>query len=224
MTENKNPKKGIAWVYLLAIPLVFAIFLLQDGMLLRTLSLQSSLSKAASTLDHVDSIPSLLDQANAAAERTSAGTADLYEAAASRLEGALQELEDATRTDPAAHAKYQKLEKLVTAQANSWQQAVTSRRSGKPGADPGQKWKPEIDKTISDIRGGQEAYLGRETDAAMDSLRGTVNLFKFGGAFVLWIVVAVTMGLFYGRRTSVSSDIAEQKPAGKESSGNLSVN
>ena len=224
MTENKNPKKGMTWFYLLAIPLVLAIFLVQDGMLLRTLSLQSSLSKAASTLDRVDSIPSLLDQASAAAERTSAGTANLYEAAASRLHGALQELQDATRTDPAAHVKYQKLENLVMAQTNSWQEAVASRSSGRPGADPDQKWMPEIDKTISDIRGGQEAYLGRETDAAMDSLRGTVNLFKFGGAFVLWIVVAVTTVLFYGQRARVSTDIAEQKPASKEPSRNLSVN
>jgi hypothetical protein len=224
MTESKNPKKGIAWVYLLAIPLVLAIFLLQDGMLLRTLSLQSSLSKAASTLDRVDSIPSLLEQASAAAERTSASTANLYEAAAARLHGTLQELQDATRTDAAAHEKYQRLEKLVTAQTNNWQQAVASRTSGRPGADPDQKWMPEIDETISDIRGGQEAYLWRKTEDAMDSLRETVNLFKFGGAFVLWIVVAVTMILFYGQRTRVSTDIAEQKPAGKESPGNLSVN
>jgi hypothetical protein len=229
MTESKNLKKGMAWIYLLAIPLVLAIFLLQDGMLLRSLSLQAALSNASSTLDHVDSIPSLLDQAGAAAERTGTGAANLYEAAESRLSGALQVLQDATRTDPATQAKYQRLEKLVNAQTNNWKQAIDSRTNGRPGAadgvGPNQKWMPEIDETLSEIRGGQEAYLGGKSGAAMNSLRETANFFKFGGALVLWIVVAVTMLLFYAQKTRSSADIVvKQKPASEKPSEKFSVN
>jgi len=137
-------------------------------------------------------------------------------------------LQDATRTDPAAQVQYQRLEKLVNAKTNNWKQAIASRTSGRPGAadgaGPDQKWMPEIDETLSDIRGGQEAYLGGKTGAAMYSLRVTANLFKFGGILVLCIVVAVTMLLFYGQKTRSSADIVKRKPASGKPSEKFSVN
>jgi hypothetical protein len=78
----------------LGIPLVLAIFLLQGGMLLRTLSLEAGLSKAAAVVDRCDTILSSLRQLEAAAEQTGAtvgsGTANLFETADARLSGLLQ--------------------------------------------------------------------------------------------------------------------------------------
>ena len=226
---GKTSTNRMGWVYLLAIPMVLAIFLLQGGMLFRTLSFEAGLSQAASVLDRCDAIFSSLQQAAQAAggrghAALSSSASNLYDAAALRLSGALQQLQELTKSDPATQLEYKRLEAMVKSQTDSWKQSVNSKMTGWPGVSTGgnpadQKWMPEIDKTISNIKNRQETRMQEEADGAMYSLRVTVNLFKFGGFFILWIVVAVTFLLFYGQRNRVSADVGNRTIPRKELSG-----
>ena len=224
-------KSSLAWIYLVAIPLVLAIFLLQDGMLLRSLSLNTGLSRAAAALDRLDSFASFFFDAQVAAQRASskvsASSAKLYSVAESQLEISLEELQKLTNTDAATRMEFQELKQLVASQTDSWKKTIGAGLGGRVAASAAspldKTWLPEIDQVIHDIRSQEENYLRSDVDATAHSLRATVNLFKFGGAFVLWIVVAVTLLLYYGQKTRALADLGRRVPPGREVADRLSV-
>lgn len=201
-------RNRIAWAYLIAVPVVLAIVLVQNGALFRAISLQGDLLRAVSALDECDTISALLEQLETTTERYnatgSAGYDELYRAGVSQLHTALQRLQELSKNEVTG-LQVRTLLELVKSQTDAWQQGIDSRMRGgvsvHAGAQPpNQLWSTDISKTLADIKRGQQARVQGEKDAAMQSLRATDNLIKYGGVFVLWIVMVAAFLLFHDEK------------------------
>jgi PAS domain S-box-containing protein len=201
---NMTQRRRIAIAYLFAVPTVLGVVLSQHVAFVRVKRSEAGMSHASEALRECNVALSLLNEAEAEAQRyVSAGhqeSRNLFLNDVARLHTVLPRLRNLS--DSSAQSQLTSLELLVLKRIGFLQQMIdrndrapqnrTGLNAGKPSDDFG--------KLIEEIKTAQQTRLDQQSEAADQSLRFANGVNTFGGFLMIWLVGVAALLLFHDEK------------------------
>jgi PAS domain S-box-containing protein len=205
-----SQRRKIAIAYLLAVPVVLVVVLLEHSSLFRVNDAEDQLTRAAGVVSRSEAAVALLKDAQDEGYQYVATGKDAhlkaYEQDATQIPTALSELRDLARNPRDAQAKAAVLESLVSKQAGALEKAVRTRMASGSStrraldlANPDARAMEEISKALAEIAAAEQPALEqRQTARAEIQLANAVT--TYGGGLVIWLVGLAAFLLFHDEK------------------------
>ena len=197
-------RRRIAIAYLFAVPAVLGVVLSQHVAFVRLKHAGAGMSQASEALRQSNVALSLLNDAEAEAQRYVSGgdqgSRDLFLSDVARLHSVLRRLGDLT--DSSSQAQLASLEVLVQKRIGLLQQLIDRNNHApqkRTGLDAG-KPTDDIGKLIEEIETTQQIRLEQQREAADQSLRFATGVNIFGGFLTIWLVGVAALLLFHDEK------------------------
>ena len=197
-------RRRIAIAYLFAVPAVLGVVLSQHVAFVRLKHAGAGMSQASEALRQSNVALSLLNDAEAEAQRYVSGgdqgSRDLFLSDVARLHTVLQRLSNLS--DSSSQAQLASLEVLVQKRIGLLQQLIDRNNHApqkRTGLDAG-KPTDDIGKLIEEIETTQQIRLEQQREAADQSLRFATGVNIFGGFLTIWLVGVAALLLFHDEK------------------------
>jgi PAS domain S-box-containing protein len=230
-------RRNVAVAYVLTIPIFLGVLFVELGALYKLNAAEGEVIKAISASHGLDDLAAELRAAEKAAQRYVVSGSDdsrlAYGNAASRVNGALDQLEQEAKGDPEvqspkAQANLRQLRGATTARLETLDRAM-SARSTRPTvrANPAEEMRQSdaearIEEIIAGMRANEQSQAEGEQANAARSAASANTLVKYAGVLTIWMIGVAGLLLFHDDRAGfrgrieqpLHTDILESLPMG----------
>jgi len=197
-------RRRIAIAYLFAVPTVLGVVLSQHVAFVRVKHAEAGMSQAAEALRECNVAFSLLNGAEAEAQRYVSGgdqeSRNSFLDTVVRLRTILQRLREVS--DSSSQSQLASLEPLVLKRIGLLQQMIDRKHQAlqhRTGLDAG-KAPDDIGKLVEEIKTAQQIRLEQQREAVDQSLRFASGVNTFGGFLTIWLVGVAALLLFHDEK------------------------
>jgi PAS domain S-box-containing protein len=216
-------RRKIAIAFLLAVPVVLAIVLFQNGTLLRVGRTVDEIAQAAQIRNQSENALYLLTVAESDAWKYvvtgNAGYRTSHQENLLHLDSTLQALDELARTSPSARQQSQSIALAIRKQMDALEQAVGSNREGRVAGNHlilAPAW-GAMEQEIARIRSGMgnapEQRLNKQKVEADRNVWILNTLITYGGALIVWLIAVAAFLLFHDDKESVIEGVERQVQA-----------